>query len=366
MRDHHDHARPCGLLAFAVALCLSAGQAGQCHALDRGHSVGQEAKQGAKRAATVQRRLGAMGTWLDVVVTARSRARALELSEVAVRELATTEARLSTWRSDTELARLHQQPQPVRALSPALATELDAALRCAAATEGAFDPTVGPLVEAWGLRGAGRVPNPAELAAARSRVGYQRVRVHAGALHQERLDIQWEEGGFGKGAGLDAALAAWRQLGVREGSVDLGGQIAWLGKTREVAVAHPHHRQQPAVYLTLAAGSVATSGNSEHGRQVAGRPVGHLLDPRTAEPAPDFGSVTVWSPSALVADCLSTALFVMGPQRALDFVEANRDTHGPLGLGPVEVLVLQVREGQLSVRHSAGLAGRVRIATEPP
>jgi thiamine biosynthesis lipoprotein ApbE len=105
------------------------------------------------------------------------------------------------------------------------------------------------------------------------------------------------------------------------------------------------------VELTLAGGSLSTSGNGERGRRVAGEVVGHLLDPRTGAPAPDFGSLSVWAESGLLADCLSTGLFVLGPDAALAWAARHPE---------VGVLVLERRAGGLRARASARLAGRVR------
>ena len=101
-----------------------------------------------------------------------------------------------------------------------------------------------------------------------------------------------EEGGFGKGAGLDAALAAARAMAPGAHiELDFGGQLAWTGRRApvEVAVADPRDRSRAVLALTLdaAAGSLSTSGNSEHPTVVDGVRIGHLLDPRTGRPARD-------------------------------------------------------------------------------
>jgi FAD:protein FMN transferase len=84
-----------------------------------------------------------------------------------------------------------------------------------------------------------------------------------------------------------------------------------------VAVAHPRDRTRAVAAIRLKNASASTSGNSERGLTVDGRRVGHILDPRTGEPAPDFGSVTVVAPDGLTADVLSTAFFVLGPEEGL-------------------------------------------------
>ena len=97
------------------------------------------------------------------------------------------------------------------------------------------------------------------------------------------------------------------------------------GDAWEIAIAHPRDRQKPVVTLALSNLSASTSGNSERGKTVAGRRIGHELDPRTGEPAPDFGSVTVVGPSGLIADILSTAFFVLGPEKGLELSRRLRD-----------------------------------------
>ncbi len=278
----------------------------------------------AARAATVERQVAVMGTTLRVEVEAAAdRALALGLAEAMVREVEATAARLTTWRDDSELAALNRAPVGAwRVLSPALFGELSRARQCAAETGGAFDPTVGALVAAWGLRSGGAIPSPAALSVARDRTGWRGIVLREGPYRFRRaFDLRLEEGGFGKGEALDHALDLLDQRGaVTEATrvrLDLGGQIAWSGERDPVTVelADPRDRARPVLALTLAGarGSIATSGDSERRFVLAGRTVGHLLDPRRGEPAPDFGSVSVVATRAARADCLSTGLFVLGP-----------------------------------------------------
>ena len=304
--------------------------------------------------AVVERELLMMGTRLRLSVAAADEAAAARAAEAAVRALEATAGRLSTWGGDSELARLNRAPvgEPQR-LSPLLAAELAAARRCSDATAGAFDPAVGPLVALWDLRGAGRVPAAEVVAAAlpASRLaatlaldGDSAIRRHPAAAI--------DEGGFGKGAGLDHALRAAAAAGAADAWLDLGGQSASLGDAPwTVAIAHPDARQRPAVELDVSGGSVSTSGNGERRRVVAGIPVGHLLDPRTGSPAADFGSTTVWAADALTADCLSTGLFVLGPDAAHAWAAGHPE---------VGVLTLERVPGGLRARASGRLAGRVR------
>ena len=302
---------------------------------------------------TVERRLGMMGTELEVRVDAPSRAAALAASEVAVRALEAAESRLSTWRDDSELERLNRAPAgtPVQ-LSPRLAAELRGVQHWWRETGGAFDPGIGALVAAWGLRNGGRVPSTVVRETARAAGGLAALRLEAdGRATRLRPGLRIEEGGWGKGAGLDAAIAAVRADGRATSAVlNLGGQVAVYGSGPwTFPVADPRDRQRAVVALTISSGSIATSGNSEHGFEHGGVRYGHLLDPRTGEPARDFGSLTAWAPDALAADALSK-LFVLGPDAALAWA---RDHAG------IEIVILEPLAGGLRARATAGWRGRL-------
>jgi thiamine biosynthesis lipoprotein len=306
--------------------------------------------------ATVERRLGMMGTELEVRVDAPSRAVALAASEVAVRSLEAAESRLSTWRDDSELERLNRAPAgaPVQ-LSPRLAAELRGVQHWWRETAGAFDPGIGALVAAWGLRSGGRVPTREEREMARAAGGLAALRLAAdGRATRLRPGLRIEEGGWGKGAALDAALAALRADGrATSALLNLGGQVAVYGREGHgpwiVPVADPRDRQRPVLALTLPSGSIATSGNSEHGFERGGVRYGHLLDPRTGEPARDFGSLTAWAPEALAADALSK-LFVLGPDAAFAWARAHAG---------IEIVILEPLAGGLRARATAGWRGRL-------
>lgn len=311
--------------------------------------------------ADVHRRLALMGTSLEVSVQAASREAGLEASERAIRAIERTEARLSTWRGDSELSRLNRTPVgEAVALGATTAAELELALACAREMGGAFDPTVGALVRAWDLRGEGRIPGALELERALAATGHEHLQLTDGGQAVRLRPVAVEEGGFGKGAALARAREALLQAQVESASLDLGGQVLAMGQELWVPLAHPAHRDVPVLELLLADASMSTSGNSERRKLIGGTPVGHLLDPRTGRPAPFEGSVTVVTADAQRADCLSTALFVLGPEAALAFAERHPE---------VQAIVLEEKDGALKVRASAGLEPRLRrvdVRGEPP
>ncbi len=281
---------------------------------------------------TVARRVALMGTTADLAVVAADRERGLAASEAVVEELSRVEALLTTWRPGGPLARLNDGPvgQELR-IDPELLTTLSEVFAWSGRTEGAFDPTVAPLVRAWGLRGAGRIPSSRELAAARHATGLSLFRLDPSAGTAARLapEAGIDEGAWGKGYALDCAVRRLESAGVRDALVDLGGQVLARGARSggepwTIAIAHPRDRQRAVLTLAIENVSVSTSGDSERRRVVHGRSIGHLLDPHTGEPAPDFGSSTVVAPSGLAADVLSTAFFVLGPEKGLALSEKLR------------------------------------------
>jgi len=294
-----------------------------------------------------------MGTLFRVSVAAPTRAAAIAASEAAVRAVESAERRLSTWRHDTELAALNRHPLGAELrLSPELAGELAAVVKLWHLTGGAFDPGIAALVGAWDLRAAGRRPTVQEIEAARVASGLRHL--HLTATHAARRHPGYgiEEGGFGKGAALDAALAALRGAALTRAVLDLGGQLAVLGGTAgaEVALSHPEDRTRAVAAVRLLAGSLSTSGNGPRRQEGRGP---HLLDPRTGRPARDFGSLTVWAASALEADALSTGLYVLGPEKALKWAKR----HPQYG-----VIVIELAGGQPRLRLSRGVAeGRLPL-----
>lgn len=291
-------------------------------------------------AVRVRRRVHAMGTVLTATAWADGRGAAVDALEAAVRSVETTEERLSTWRDDTELAALNAaargRPAPV---GDTLFGLLEDVRRWREATGGAFDPAVGSLVEAWDLRGEGRVPGRQRLREAREAAGLGCWELDADRRTvTPRCEGAWiDAGAFGKGAAFRVAGRALREAGVRAALLDFGGQFLAVGRPPgedawRVGVAHPSDRDRPVAALEVAGRSVATTSASERFVVVEGETRGHVIDPRSGEPVPPWGSVTVVADDPLAADALSTGLFVLGPDGARAWAEDRDD---------VAVLVLE-------------------------
>jgi len=299
-----------------------------------------------------------MGTRLSIEVTAAEPDAAIEAAFGEVQRL---DGVLSNWRSDSELARLNRDAgrEDVRC-SVDLFDAVQAAVDWARRTDGAFDPTIDPLARWFGLRGPeGQMPGPEDALSAASPpppdaqdreaavrlVDWHRVRLQrrTRTIRFDRPGMSLDLGGIGKGQALDAALQVLQARGVRNALLDFGGQLLAYGDGPDdggfrVGVSPPDGRDRAAVVLRLRNASLSTSGNSERGAPAERGGGGHLLVPATGAPAGYPGSVTVMARSGADADALSTALFVMGPERGLawagshdvDVLYLERDPTGHL------------------------------------
>ena len=307
----------------------------------------------------IERVVLAMGTTLHLQVSAPDRRSALSSSEAALQAMEVVTQRLSTWGDDSELQRVNQLPVGrSMQLSGALLEDLRKARFWQRKTGGAFDPGIGSLVDLYKLRSTGRWPSDQEVWSCLPHSTMSELQVIHSNARRMSAKLRLEEGGFAKGAGLDAAAEAVLNAGATSVIFDFGGQTLCAGANEipiQVQVADPADRTRPVVSVLVDRGSLATTGNSERRIQVGSAALGHILDPRSGRPADDFGSVTVWAETAFAADCLSTGLFVMGPDAALAFAE---ETPG------LEILVLHASTDTTSTstttaRMTSGLRGRV-------
>ena len=173
--------------------------------------------------------------------------------------------------------------------------------------------------------GGGRLASPAEVQLASARAGFRRLAVRSNPCAITRLaNVMVDAGAFGKGVALDRVAS---HLADDVWMVDLGGQIAVSGRSGlspwPVEVADSLRRDVSALTIGLELGSLAVSGGSERDRRVDGVRVGHIIDPRSGRAVARRISVAVWHPRALVADVLSTALYVMGVGEGSRWAEAR-------------------------------------------
>lgn len=249
-------------------------------------------------------------------------------------------AQMSTWEAQSDISRFNASAaDDWQELPQELFTVLSCALDIARGSDGAFDPTLGPLVDLWGFGPAQlvrRVPDAIALAAARQRCGWQRVIVQS-PPHRVRQPggLRLDLSAIAKGYGVDLVAGHLRDRGIASALVEVGGELYGYGRKpdgepwRVLVEASPDEEVadedfEPRV-LALEGLAVATSGDRWHRFEQQGTRYAHTLDPRSGQPVEHApAAVTVVADSAMRADAWATALTVLGPQQGLRLAEARQ------------------------------------------
>lgn len=247
---------------------------------------------------------------------------------------------MSNWEADSDLSRYNQSPPGTwNTLPDECFRVLRHALAVAEASGGAYDPTSGPLVNAWGFgpaRPVDRAPDAATRAAALRRVGWQRVEVEAaGRRVYQPGGIELDFSAIAKGYGVDAVMHALVAAGIGHALVEVGGELRghgmkpdgqpWWVQLENPPAAGNASDTWPETVLALHGLSVATSGDYRRFFVAAGpdggdRRYSHTVDPRSGEPiGHGLASVSVVHPECMAADAISTALTVLGAEAGLRF-----------------------------------------------
>ena len=240
---------------------------------------------------------------------------------------------MSTYSPDSELSRFNASVgEETFAISEDTAAVFACALEVAEASGGAFDITVGPLVNAWGFGPNGRLqpPTDEELTALRSHVGYQKLRLDVEASTIQKIDaaVYCDLSALAKGFAVDEVAEALDELGAERYLVEVGGEIRargtnlrgepWsLGIEKPVDIGRELQRA-----VRLRDVSLATSGDYRNFYEQDGLRLSHTIDPRTGRPvAHSLASVSVIHPSCMYADAYATTLMVLGPDDGLAWAE---------------------------------------------
>ncbi len=268
----------------------------------------------------------AMATRFEIVLHGDNPASLRATGEEALRMVEDLEAQLSLFRATSEIAHLNARAgrEPVR-VTPDLFALLQQAQKLHSESEGAFDITIAPLVRCWGyLGGHGRLPRAEELAEARPRVGMKLVELNPDdyTVRFARDGVMLDLGAIGKGYAVERAAAVLREAGVASALVHGGtSTVQAIGQPPgeefwKIAIETPS--RLPGATPTLLATvplkdeAMSVSGVWGNSFDVGGRTFGHIIDPRTGEPALGTVLAAVVLPSATETDALSTALLVLG------------------------------------------------------
>jgi thiamine biosynthesis lipoprotein len=274
-----------------------------------------------------------MGTAAHIIAIAGDRQTAQRCIDAALEQIDTVENLFSYYKSDSEISAVNRDASktPVR-VSRQVYQLIKKSVEFSRFTDGAFDITVGPLVDLWHKAGdANTMPTDQQLEQARSLVGYQKLILDDTnstvrfAVDGMRLDL----GGIAKSYGIDMAIEAIRDSGGLGGLVVIGGDLRCFGippkgkKHWLVGLQNPDLKSPNQTILTLKLNdkAVTTSGDYQRFVTIAGRHFSHIIDPKTGKSADNLASATIVTEQATDADALATAVSVMGSEKGLNLIE---------------------------------------------
>ena len=275
-------------------------------------------------AGELRQRWPVMGTMLEIVVWDADTARARAAVAAARGAVFRVDTLMSLWKPASDLSAVNRRAgtDSVTVVDPQTAQVLASALDWAERSGGAFDPTVGPLVDVWGFYGArGGLPPTAAADSALGLVAWSDVAFDPArrAVALPRAGMRLDLGAIAKGWAVDRAVEALRTAGVPSAMVDLGGNVRVHGPRPgggpwQVGIRDPRRPDELLAVLALDSGAVATSGDYEQFFVVDGVRYAHILDARSGAPARGVAATTVRAASGMAADALSTVLFLLGPE----------------------------------------------------
>ncbi len=288
----------------------------------------QESDPNITRRAQLQ-----MGTLVEISVHHSDKALAQSAIGRAFDEISRIEDLMSGHKPDSETSRLNQNAGgEFIKVSPDLLKVLNTGIHWETLSKGALDITLGPVVRLWNFDAAANAPPSDEiLKEALTRTGFQNIEIKDGKIRLTQPGMALELGSIAKGYAVDQAVKVLRENGVHNGLVNAGGDLRAFG-TKDgkrpwvVGIQHPRKPQEILATLPIRNGAIATSGDYQRYFVKDGVRYHHILDPATGRPARGVMSFSVTAPTAMQADALATAAFVMGIEKGVKFLKSIPDS----------------------------------------
>ncbi|MBQ4044617.1 MAG: FAD:protein FMN transferase [Clostridia bacterium] len=261
---------------------------------------------------------------MDTFITLRLPGDAQKEAAEAERLLLEIENSLSRTRTSADVYRVNESTDGIADADSHLLAVLDFSLQMAEVTGGAFSPAMGALSDLWNINGGGPVPSPEAIEEAKRHADYRVFLADGASVTKTDRETKLDFGAVGKGYAAQKLTEYLRQH-MDWGLVSLGGNVGVFGQKPDgtpykIGITNPKDTSSPMGYLLIEGGFVSVSGDYERFFDENGVRYHHILDPETGYPADSgLSSAAVWSRDGAKADALSTALFVMGAQKAMEY-----------------------------------------------
>jgi thiamine biosynthesis lipoprotein len=242
---------------------------------------------------------------------------------------------INNYDPESEVSRFNKGAGSFQFVLPYLSAPTKKALEVAQSSDGAFDPTVMPLVYAWGF-GSKKdkpIPTKAQIDSIKAFVGFEKVQWSAAQITKTDPRVQLDFGGIGQGYGADVITGFLKSKGIKNMLVELGGEGMACGinlksgKPWEIGILDPDSKQDSLffkAYVKLQDKSFTTSGNYFNYRVIDGKKYSHTIDPKTGYQAERaILSASVFAADAITADAWATAFMVMGHEKAMEVLKSH-------------------------------------------
>ncbi len=237
------------------------------------------------------------------------------------------EDRLSYYKEGSEIERINLSDTTRFVITEDVRSMLAMGKDLYARTDSLYDLSIGELSDLWDFD-KGIVPDSAAILEAQRHVGFDKLEISDSELIKP-VGYKINLGSVAKGYIIDRAVEFLQSQGVLSGYINAGGDIRYFGDTgtMRVGIRHPRDREDVIAVLNLKECAVVTSGDYERFFILDDQRYHHIIDPKTGYPAQNTISVTVIAPNATLADALSTAMFLLGPEDAIELAKSYPDVN---------------------------------------
>jgi thiamine biosynthesis lipoprotein len=278
-----------------------------------------------------------MDTVCSITVLSNSRQKAAEAIEAGFHEIKKLEQLINFYSTDSEITAINRASgsHPVQ-VSRETMDIVKKAIEIAEFTEGVFDPTIGPLIKLWGFagrKGQPAIPREDAIIDTLKLIDYKKIKINepVSEIFLEQKGMEIDLGGIAKGYAADRAIESIKAQGIKAALVAVAGDIKAFGVKEnshpwKVGVQNPRGEKKEEIIfsLHLRDRAISTSGDYQRFFIERGKRYHHIINPVTGYPATEVMSVSVISSDGYVADSLSTAVFILGPRRGIEFLESAR------------------------------------------
>ena len=275
-----------------------------------------------------------MGTLVEISVIEKDEKLAITAIQHAFREIRRLENLMSIHIPDSEVSKINQAAGKDRVpVSKELMVVIQRSLFWSEKTAGAFDITIGPAQELWNFD-APSLPSKNSIADAIKKIDFRKIQLEEQNIFLPEKWMRLNLGAIAKGYAVDKAIDVLRKNKIQNALINAGGDLKSIGKRSDqlnwrIGLQHPRNSESLLASFSISGNAVATSGDYQKYFEQNGKRYHHILDPKTGYPATTGSmSATVIAKNVMDADALSTAIFVLGPEKGIALIDSLSDTEG--------------------------------------